>query len=141
MVLSFLFIRTPYLFVPLVSYHWVAIIGSILVYSYFICFPIIGTPFKILSMFVLSFIDLSSLGHHPRFYLSLIICSFGFLSSLGFYLRLFFFDLVSHHWDTILGFILVYFLFIWFLITRTSSWVLSKLNRLVLWFLIIGTPS
>ena len=79
-------------------------------------------------MFILCSFSFSSLGHHPRFCVNLIVCSFGFLS-LGdyrwFYLNLFFLHLVSHHWGTILGSILVYSLFFFFII-RTPSYVLSQ---------------
>ena len=68
-------------------------------------------------LFILCSFSFSSLGHHPRFCVNLIICSFGFFS-LGdypwFYLNLFFLHLVSHHWGTILGSILVYSLLLFF---------------------------
>ena len=69
-----------------------------------------------------------------RFYLSLVVNYFGF-SSLGHNprssLSFFFVPLVSHHHP-------IYSLFIQFLIIRTPSQVLCKLNYLFLWFLFIG---
>ena len=84
-----------------------------------------------------------SLGHHPRFCVNLIVCSFGFLS-LGdypwFYFSLFFLHLVSHHWGTILGSILIYSLFFQFFIIWTPSYSIS-VSSLLLLFLILKAPS
>ena len=111
-------------YVHLVSNFWDTILGSFLIYSLFILFI--------------------SLGRHPRICISLIVCSFG-LSSLWhppcFYLGFFFVPLVSHHWDSILCSILVYYFFVWFFIIGASSLVLSNLNHLFLQLLNIRTPS
>ena len=81
---------------------------------------------------------------HPRFILNLFVSSFGFYS-LGhnpkFYLSLFFIPLVSHHWNTILYFILIYSLFILFRIIGTPFQGLFKFLLFFPQFLIIGTPS
>ena len=101
------------IFVPLISHPLETILLSILVYShigtplYVLSKPnylFIGTPSYVLSQFILCSFGFSSLGHHPRYYLSL-----------------FFLHLVSHHWDTILGTILVYSFFNWFLIIGIPS--------------------
>ena len=73
-------------------------------------------------MFLLSSYGSSSLGHHPRFYVSFLFVS-----------------LVSHHWDNIICSSSVYSLFILFLIIGTPSQVVSKLNRLFLFFSSLGT--
>ena len=150
------------MFVPLVSHHQEIILGSI-AYSLFICFPMIGTPSLVLSQlkrqFLLLLINRTASQAESKFLLS----SFCF-SSLGlvprFYLSFFFVNLFSHHWDTILGSISIYFLFIWvlnigyypklylsflFVTFDSHKWdtilVSVSVYSLFIWFLISGTLS
>ena len=82
------------------------------------------------------------MGRHRRFYQSWFVSSFGFSylrHDPRFNLSFIFVPLDSHHWDTILLSFSIYSLFISFLFIWTPSLVISKLNRLFLWFLITWT--
>ena len=101
--------------VTLVSNSWHAILGS---------------TYKISRLFLwlLIFVTLS-MGCHPCF------CT-RFLSKAYFFV-----PFVFRHRNTVLGSNYVEFLFIWFPIIRIWSYVLPRISRLFLSFLVIVTPS